>query len=202
MYTLFKVLSFHVGRNQGIRFWNINSLWPWDAIWWHRTWSTVLQVMVCCLTVPSHYLNQCWLIVSEVLCQFYRNVEDISILDINEFENDQFMMTATSPRVQWVNNMASLFFRLVLSSYQHYSEVIMSIMASQITGVLIVCTTICSGVDQRKHQSFTSLAFVSKIHRWLVNSPHKRPVMWEMFPFDDFIMKLPEVNSPAFKFHI
>ena len=24
------------------------------------------QVMACCLTAPSHYLNQCWLIISEV----------------------------------------------------------------------------------------------------------------------------------------
>ena len=30
--------------------------------------------------------------------------------------------------------------------------------------------------------------FVSGIHRWLVNSPHKGPVTWKMFPFDDVIM--------------
>ena len=45
---------------------SINSLWPSDAIWWHRTWSTLAQVMACCLTAPSHYLNQCWLIISKV----------------------------------------------------------------------------------------------------------------------------------------
>ena len=42
-----------------------NLLWPSDAIWWHRSWSTLSQVMACCLTAPSHYLNQCWLIISE-----------------------------------------------------------------------------------------------------------------------------------------
>ena len=42
----------------------INSLWPSDAIWQHRSWSTLAQVMACCLTAPSHYLNQCWLFVS------------------------------------------------------------------------------------------------------------------------------------------
>ena len=41
---------------------------------------------------------------------------------------------------------------------------------------------------QRKHQSSTSLAFVWGIHRWPVNSPHKRPVARKMFPFDDVIM--------------
>ena len=33
-----------------------------------------------------------------------------------------------------------------------------------------------------------SLAFVRGLHRWLVNSPHKGPVTWKMFPFDDVIM--------------
>ena len=28
--------------------------------------STLVQVMACCLTKPSHYLNQCWLIISGV----------------------------------------------------------------------------------------------------------------------------------------
>ena len=34
----------------------------------------------------------------------------------------------------------------------HHSDVIMSAMASQISGVSIVCLTVCSGADQRKHQ--------------------------------------------------
>ena len=29
--------------------------------------STLLQVMACCLTTPSYYPNQCWLIISKVL---------------------------------------------------------------------------------------------------------------------------------------
>ena len=36
----------------------LNSLWPTNAIW-HRSRSTLAQVMVCCLTAPSHYPNQC-----------------------------------------------------------------------------------------------------------------------------------------------
>ena len=73
----------------------------------------------------------------------------------------------------------------------HYSDVIMSMMASQITSFLIVCSTVCSGTDQRKHQSSASLAFVWGIHQSLVDSPHKGPVMWKMFPFDDVIMWWP-----------
>ena len=36
----------------------------------------------------------------------------------------------------------------------------MSAMASQITGVSIVYSTVCSGADQRKHQNSASLAFM------------------------------------------
>ena len=46
------------------------------------------------------------------------------------------------------------------------------------TGISIVYSTICSGADQRKHQSFASPAFVRGIHRWPVNSPHKGPLWW------------------------
>ena len=71
----------------------------------------------------------------------------------------------------------------------HYNDVIMSAIASQITGVPIVYLTVCSGADQRKHQSSASLAFVWGIHRWPMNSPHKWPVTRKMFPFDDVIMR-------------
>ena len=67
-------------------------------------------------------------------------------------------------------------------------HVIMGAMTSQITSVSIVCSTVCSGTDQRKHQSSTSLALVRGIHRWPVNSPHKGPVTRKLFPFDDVIM--------------
>ena len=60
--------------------------------------------------------------------------------------------------------------------WNNYSDVIMSAMASQITGVSIVYSTVCSGADQRKHQSSASLAFLRGIHWWPVNSPHKGPV--------------------------
>ena len=40
-----------------------------------------------------------------------------------------------------------------------YSDVMMSAIASQITGVSIVCSTVCSSADQRKHQSSASPDF-------------------------------------------
>ena len=71
----------------------------------------------------------------------------------------------------------------------------MGVIASQITSLTIVYTTVYSDTDQIKHQSSASLAFVRGIHRGLVNSPHKWPVTQNMFPFDDIIMKTVSVDS-------
>ena len=43
-----------------------------DAIWWQRSELTLAQVMACCQTAPSHYLNQYQLIVNMALVSFIR----------------------------------------------------------------------------------------------------------------------------------
>ena len=49
----------------------------------------------------------------------------------------------------------------------------MGTMASQITGLAIVYSTVYSGADQRKHQNSASLVFVREIRRWPVILLHK-----------------------------
>ena len=78
--------------------------------------------------------------------------------------------------------------RKVLCVLFHYSDVVMSAMALQISDVSIACSTVGSGAE-RKHQSSVSLAFVWGTHRWPVDSPHKGPVTRKMLPFDDLIMR-------------
>ena len=70
----------------------------------------------------------------------------------------------------------------------HYSGVIMITMESQVTGVPIFCSTVCSGADHKTVQSSASLAFVRGIHRWPVYSAHKGPVTRKMFLFNDVIV--------------
>ena len=82
-------------------------------------------------------------------------------------------------------NVLLKFFKML---HGYHSDVVMGTMASQVTSLTIVCSTVYSGADQRKHQSSTSLAFMRGIHRWPVNSPHKGPVPRKMFPFDDVVM--------------
>ena len=61
--------------------------------------------MACCLTAPSHYLNQCLQIISEVLwlspngC-FTRNAKEIYAW--YESKNFRFHIRAASPRGYWV----------------------------------------------------------------------------------------------------
>ena len=77
------------------------SLWPSDAIWRHRSGSTLAQVMACCLMATSHYLNQCWLVINGVYDIHLRTIPHFQ--DINpqiEFEKSAFMI---SLMVLWVN---------------------------------------------------------------------------------------------------
>ena len=74
------------------------------------------------------------------------------------------------------------------SVINHYNDVIMSTMASQITSLTIVYSMFYLSADERKQQSSATLAFVRGIHRRPVNSPHKGPITRKMFPFDDVIM--------------
>ena len=72
----------------------------------------------------------------------------------------------------------------------------MGAIASQITSLTSVYSTVYSDADQRKHQSSASLAFVRGFHRGAVNSPHKWPVTRKMFPFDDVIMRNCITDTP------
>ena len=55
-------ISFKFPRGQWVDSW-----WPSDVIWRQGSRSTLAQVMAWCRQAPSHYLNQCWLMISEVL---------------------------------------------------------------------------------------------------------------------------------------
>ena len=97
-------------------------------------------------------------------------------------------------RPQWVNTLQSVpnfILDTVINIHlkKKATDIIMGTIASQITSLRIVYSTVYSDADQRKCQSSASLAFVWGIHGRPVNSPHKLPVMRKMFPFDDVMME-------------
>ena len=92
--------------------WEFNSLWPNDTIWWHTYGSTLAQVMACCLTAPSHYLNQCWLHISDILWHSPESNFTISApasMLYSEYENHTFKVTATSCKDQWVKQKRNTY---------------------------------------------------------------------------------------------
>ena len=73
----------------------INSLRPNDAIWRQRPGPTLALVMACCLTAPSHHLNQCRLIISEVQCQSH---------DVNFTKIPMPSATEISLKIIWIES--------------------------------------------------------------------------------------------------
>ena len=115
--------------------------------------------------MPSHYLNQCWNIVTRTPgnnLQWNLNRNLYIFIQKNAFENVVWKMAAILSRPQWVKEGVCFCMKpsiwYLLTWWQrdkikecHYSDVIISAMASQITDVSIVYRTACLGADQRKH---------------------------------------------------
>ena len=118
------------------------------------TWYVLTQVAKWCKCMPvrqtdsalCHYLNRWWTIVNRTLG--------------NNFQWN------------WIPNMTIFDQERHLNNrlQNHYNDVIMSAVASQITGVSVVYSTVCSGADEWKYESSVSLAFVRGIHRWTLCS--------------------------------
>ena len=77
---------------------------------------------------------------------------------------------------------------VALFNKNHYTYVIMSLMASQITSLAIVYSPVCSGTDKKKKKKLRVTGLCEGNSPGPVNSPHKRPVTRKMFPFDDVII--------------
>ena len=78
-------------------FLSVNSFWPCDAIWWHRSRSTLAQVMACCLMAPSHYLNQRCINMHWTFRNW--NLNEITIIFIQE--NSLKMSAKNVVRFKW-----------------------------------------------------------------------------------------------------
>ena len=104
----------------------------------------------------------------------------------------QFVSLSVMRLINTLNVIRDLLHRMC-----HYSDVIMSAMASQINGIASVYPTVCSSANQRKHRMSASLAFVKGIHRWPVKSRQKGPVTRKMFLFDDVIKVEAQNRDPS-----
>ena len=132
---------------------NINSFWPSDTIWRHRSWSTLAQVMACCLTAPSHYLNQCWLIVKS---------SDIHIRAISQ-EMSQLSVTTTRLKITYIK---------FHSNFPGTNEIIYRLTCN---AHIINCTVVMETNPQLSRDLYKAADRV-----WQCNHP-KHPSMWQQW---------------------
>ena len=86
-----------------------NSLWPIDAIWQHRTGSTLAQVMTCYLMVTSHYyLNWCWLIISKLLWHSSEGIIMRRSEDTNQLLKSHPDLLGTNELIVWPHDRIML----------------------------------------------------------------------------------------------
>ena len=87
-------------------------MWPRDAIWRHRSGSTLVQGTACCLTAPSHHLNQYWLIITYAL--WHSSGSDSAHIApatslYNEFEHHTLKLLPHFPRANELATEICLF---------------------------------------------------------------------------------------------
>ena len=74
-------------------------------VWGHISGSTLGNVIPCCLTAPSHYLNQCWISLMGFYDIHLRAVlHRVPKLLFCVPANYTFKITSTTPMGQWVKN--------------------------------------------------------------------------------------------------
>ena len=180
-------LLWHVLKS--CKFWlcqNLHS--PYHHVCWQYIWNDKLITAVSVTTricIMAHFRN------SITSATWYKIVLAVQVsteagyffLILKPWE---FKMAANSNGAHMQEGSC---FRPLNEGGQHYGDVTMGAITSQITSLMIVYSTVYSGADQSKHQSSASLAFVWEIHRGPGNFPHKWPVTRKMFPFDDVIMR-------------
>ena len=82
---------------------SINSLWS-SATLRHRFGSTLVQVTACCLTAPSHYLDQCWLLIREVLWLSPKsNFKGTAIATFRYNESENYTFNPLRAKFFWGN---------------------------------------------------------------------------------------------------
>ena len=156
----------------------------YDTIWLSNYHPLLKYIWIFFLFIPQHWdCEDSWNLSSGKTCTHLSYI-------IHSVGPDDLVTNARKTRHRWPCHWPKLlgicgFHHL---TGKHYKDVVMSTMASQITSLTTVYSTLYSGTDQRKYQSSSSLAFLMGIHRGPVNSQHKWPVTRKMFPFDDIIM--------------
>ena len=119
----------------------------YTMLWqWHHPMFILQHVMT--MTLPHVHSTTCN-DTDVVPCLFYRN---------NRITHNSYFICSISHKMITQFRCALFCYAYTCFQWIHYNYAIMGVIASQITSLTSVYSTVCSGVDQRKHQSSASLA--------------------------------------------
>ena len=136
---------------------------PFRSLWicetpWRQCCSDACQI---CVSTIYYIKVICALrcLKSSTIRQFVHLLAQTNKLKLSKlrFTENQLARDRFPPPA--ISNVESTF--MLWYHNKLYSVVVMGAMAFQIAGVSVVCLTVCSGSDQRKHQISESLAFVA-----------------------------------------
>ena len=115
----------------------------------------------------GHYHCISW--ISPPECTNHSHIEGLVQDCSNSIANTLGLLQACTKISIWCvmgkRDFTRFEFKMSFWGISHYNDVIMTTMASQITSLTVVYSTVYSDADQRKHQSSASLALVWGIHR-------------------------------------
>ena len=81
-----------------------------------------------------------------------------------------------------------LLYKIIAVVVIHYNDIIVSVMASQITSLTIVYLTVYSGTDQIKHQNSTSLAFMRGFPTQKPSNTQNISIWWSQYQKQKYLL--------------
>ena len=72
--------------------------------------------------------------------------------------------------------------------YSHYNDVTWASWCLRLLASRMLVEHLFR-LTSKNHENSHYWSFVRGIHQWLVDSPHKGPEMWKMFPYNDAIIE-------------
>ena len=133
----------------------------WKMAWWRHQMETVSALLAFVRGIHRSPVN------SPHKGQSTRSFDVFFYLLLNKWMSKQSWRRwlETPSRSLWCNCNGKGEPGFARFESRHYDDVIMTMMASQITSLTVVYSIVYSDADQRKHQSSASLFFVRGIHR-------------------------------------
>ena len=130
----------------------INPLWPSDAIWQPRSGSTLAEVIACCLTAPSYYLQANADLSPNVFCGFHLRVISQGLMKLIQNIYLEITLLKSQPHHHWANELNT-----IMSYWYHLIWLTSSCLILNIHNMCMMCLDI----------STIKITAISTRHQWV-----------------------------------